>query len=216
MRRFLALLWLTACSHHIESPMRDAVVDRFSTQFHRCVPLGWVPAAVDGSYVPSYSFDFSPRTTWLRAMWVGWIPNRAQYTAAGRSESRLLNALARKGLLEVQLARSGTWYRLKWSAFSYYFEGNNFGNNPLHLSYLCYSRIVPDVVTVNAGRNVRFTWHSETDAAWADDPIVQRYSVNLAPTRSPATVEVAKRAGSWMVTRASYDVTNTLRDPSAW
>ncbi len=58
---------------------------------------------------------------------------------------------------------NGIRYNLTERAFPYYFEGNDFGDNPDHLSYLCYSRLVPDrVVSSQAvhqfdepGRNAR-------------------------------------------------------------
>ncbi len=222
------LILLGACSHSIDSVLHGAIFDRFSAQFHRCVPLGWVPEPVDGSYVPGYSVEYSPRDVWLPPLWLGFVPGRALHTVHGLSAYRLLKEFVKAGLVESQPARRGTWYRLTERAVPYYFEGNDFGNNPLHLSYLCYSTIVLDGLAWSAGAQagadggdahafkVRFTWHSDSEATWAANPVVQRYSVTLAPTQSPAAVEVAKRDGSWEVARAYYDATNTLTNPSAW
>jgi hypothetical protein len=224
----LGLVTFASCSGRADSFLYDAIDDRFSGQFHRCVPLGWEPAPVDGSYVPSYSIEYSPRDAWLPPLWLGFLPDWARSTTEGRSTYRLLTALAGADLVEGERGSHGTLYRLTERAAPFYFEGNDFGNNPLHLPYLCYSTIVPDRLTSSAGKRkgqrdgitatftVRFAWHSHSNAAWAADPVIQHYSVNLAPAQSPAVVEVAKREGTWEVARAYYDATNTLADPSAW
>jgi hypothetical protein len=224
----LGLISFASCSHRADSFLYDAIDDRFSGQFHRCVPLGWEPAPVDGSYVPSYSIEYSPSDAWLPPLWLGSLPDWARSTTEGRSTYRLLTALARAGLVESERGAHSTLYRLTERGAPFYFEGNDLGNNPLHLPYLCYSAIVPDRLTSSTGRKkgqsdgvtasftVRFAWHSDPDAAWAADPVIQHYSVNLAPTQSPAVVEVANRNGWWEVAHAYYDASNTLADPSAW
>lgn len=219
----IALITLAACSH---SAFQRVITDRFADQFHRCIPLGWNAFPIDGTYVPDYSVEFSPRDVWLAPLWVGFVPSSVQVSPPGSLAYQILNALVQAGMATSEPVRNGTRYHLTERAVPYYFEGSDFGNNPLHLSYLCYSKIVPDQILWTApvrgrqGADVRnmhiaFSWHETAPAAWASDPLIQSHSVVLAPTRSPAVVTVSYVHGSWEVTAAD-EGSNTLTSVSVW
>ena len=220
----IALITLAACSHNA---FQQLITDRFADQFHRCVPLGWNASSVDGAFVPDYSVEFSPHDVWLPPLWVGFVSSRIQSRPQGLLVYQLLNVLVQAGLAKSQPVRNGIRYHLTDRAFPYYFEGNDFGNNPLHLSYLCYTKLVPDRILWTApgrrrpGANVRtarvaFTWHETAAAAWAGDPLIQSHSVVLAPTRSPAVVTVSYAHGSWDLIAANYQAASTLTSDSVW
>lgn len=225
----LSLFSLTACASSSQQILLNAVEEQFNGQFHKCVPLGWNPSPVDGSYVPIFSVEFRERDAWLPPLWLGFMPRRAIDTPNGRTAVEVLNALARSGLIEQRYINNAIRYNLTERAFPYYFEGNDFGDNPDHLSYLCYSRLIPDrVVSSQAvhqltnGRNaadavrVAFSWHASEDDAWANDPVIQSHSVVLAPTRSPAIIILASRHGELNVDRVKYEPIDTLAQPSIW
>jgi D-alanyl-D-alanine carboxypeptidase len=218
---------LTACAHGTNATFQRVLSDHYSDQFHRCVPLGWNAAPVDGSFAPAYSVQFSPRDVWLAPLWLGFVPTRIQDSPQGSLALQLLNALVAAGLAKSELVRNGTRYHLTERAFPYYFEGNDFGENPLHLPYLCYSKIVPDQVLWtspvrgHAGADptsarVAFSWHESSEAPWASDPLIQSHSVVLAPTRSPAVVTISNKHGDWDVTAADYEPSNALTSEFAW
>ena len=224
----LSLFSLTACMSS-QQLLLNAVEEQFSGQFHKCVPLGWNPLPVDGSYVPSFSVEFRERDAWLPPLWLGFLPRSAINTPNGRTAAVVLNALARSGLIEKRYMNNGIRYNLTERAFPYYFEGNDFGDNPDHLSYLCYSRLVPDRVVssqavhqLTSGRNaadavrVAFSWRASEDAAWANDPVIQSHSVVLAPTCSPAIITLASRHGELNVDRIKYESIDALAQPAVW
>jgi hypothetical protein len=157
------------------------------------------------------------------------LPKKALNTSNGRTAAVVLNALVRSGLVQKQYMRAGIRYNLTERAFPHYFEGNDFGDNPDHLSYLCYSRIVPDRIVssraihqlAGGGRfagalRVAFSWHASEDDDWAKDPVIQSHSVVLAPTRSPALVIFEDQHGELHVDRSTYEAINILARPAAW
>jgi hypothetical protein len=206
----LTALVLTACSHNT---FQRAITDHYADQFHRCIPLGWNASPIDGSFVPDYSVEFSPRDVWLAPLWVGSVPARIRTRPQALLAYQMLNVLVQAGMAKSESTQNGTRYYLTERAFPYYFGGNDFGNNPLHLSYLCYSKIIPDRIIWTApvrghlGANMRtrvaFSWHESAAATWASDPLTQSHSVILAPTRSPAAVTVSYVQKSWEVTAAA-------------
>lgn len=225
----LSLFSLTACALSSQQILLNAVEEQFSGQFHKCVPLGWNPLPVDGSYVPTFSVEFRERDAWLPPLWLGVLPSSAANTPNGRTAAEVLNALAHSGLIEKRYMHNAIRYNLTERAFPYYFEGNDFGNNPDHLSYLCYSRLEPDRIVSSqvvhrsvSGRNaadavrVAFSWHASEEDAWAKDPVIQSHSVVLAPTRSPAIIVLASRHGELTVDRAKYEAIDTLAQPAVW
>lgn len=206
---------IASCARGPDNTFQRVVAEQFAGQFHRCVPLGWNATAVDGSYVPAYSVQFSPRNVWLAPLWIGFVPSAALNGRQGTMAYEILNRLVANGMVTSERVGSGFRFYLTQRAFPYYFEDNDLGDNPLHLSYLCYSQIVPDRVVTN-GLRASFTWHEGPAAPWADDPLLQSHSVILAPTRSPAVVTIAWRHGSWEVAAAGYDTSGALTSPLAW
>jgi hypothetical protein len=224
----LSVLSLTACTLSRQQTLLNAVEENFGGQFHKCVPLGWNPSPIDGSYVPKFSVEFHERDAWLPPLWLGLLPRSAVKTPDGRTAAELLSALARAGLVERRHVNNGIRYNLTPKAFPYYFEGNDFGDNPDHLSYLCYSRLIVDRVvssqvvhqfTGASNANavcVAFSWHASEDDDWAKDHVIQSHSVVLAPTRSPALITLAYRHGQLNVDRGKYEPIDTLAQPSVW
>jgi hypothetical protein len=224
----LAVFSLVACASR-QQTLLNAVEEQFDGQFHKCIPLGWNPAPIDGSYVPNFSVELRERDAWLPPLWLGFLPKRAANTPNGRTAAEVLDALARSGLVEKRRVNNGIRYNLTQRAFPYYSEGDDFGDNPDHLSYLCYSRLIVDRVVLrqtlhqfassgNAGDAVRvaFSWHASEGDAWAKAPMIQSHSVVLAPTRSPAIVVLAYRHGELTVDRAKYEPTDMLAQPAVW
>lgn len=85
----LSLFSLTACMSS-QQLLLNAVEEQFSGQFHKCVPLGWNPLPVDGSYVPSFSVEFRERDAWLPPLWLGFLPRSAINTPNGRTAAVVL------------------------------------------------------------------------------------------------------------------------------
>lgn len=108
----LSLCSLTACAFSRQHILLNAVEEQFSGQFHKCVPLGWNPAPVDGSYVPSFSVEFRERNAWLPPLWLGFLPRSAVNTPNARTAAGVLNALARSGLIEKRYMSNGIRYNL--------------------------------------------------------------------------------------------------------
>lgn len=213
----LSLCSLAACASSSQQVLLNAVEARFSGQYHKCVPLGWNPLPVEGSYVPSYSVEFREPDAWLPPLWLGLLPRSAMTTPSGRTAAKVLDALARSGLVAKRYANDGIRYNLTERAVPYYFEGNDFGNNPDHLSYLCYSRLVPDrVVSSRTAGRLAFSWHASEDDDWARDAVIQSHSVILAPTRSPASIILGSWDGELSVDRAAYQPIDRLVQPAAW
>lgn len=96
----LSLFTLTACTFSRQHILLNAVEEQFRGQFHECVPLGWNPSPIDGSFVPTFSVEFREREAWLSPLWLGFLRWSAIKTPNGRTAAEVLNALARTDLIE--------------------------------------------------------------------------------------------------------------------
>jgi hypothetical protein len=202
-------------------------------QYHECVPLGWNPVPVAGVFSPGYSTEFRQTVEWLPAFWLGKIQMGELTHADGRVAYQVLEALVRKGLLEKHVAQGSFRYNLTLRGLPYYFDRNQYGNNPDHLPYLCYSTIVPVDVTWSQSLRVEriwdefprmqvfraaFTWRVGPDAEWANDAILRSHSVILTPTQSPALAKLVNWGGDWEIEHI-YTFTPMLpklADASVW
>ncbi len=192
----LAAAALSSCSPTDHRIILYALRERF--HYYECVPLGWVPVPVDGTYVQGYSAELDQTDWWLPPKWVGSIRiDRLKHRDA-RVTYALLNELVRVGMLDRNRVKNSFRYHLTWRALSYYFDENDFGNNPEHYSFLCYSKIAPQRVVWNEPIHRERIGGSETDvfrakvewlpgpvAAWAEDAFLQSHSVTLVPARDP-------------------------------
>jgi hypothetical protein len=203
-------------------------------QFHECVPLGWNVVPDHGLAIPGTSVEvneYGNGRAWLPAMWLAQIRAGSMSRADVRATVQLLDALTRAGLLVREFGHRGLLYHLTAAALPYYFSENTRGNNPDALSYLCYSRIVPDRVTwtrpvhVEASAGGRetvfragFAWHGGTIASWALDPFIRSHGVVLAPTRSPAIAKFVQHGRTWFVSAlyCEYPPLPLVVDASAW
>lgn len=202
-------------------------------QYHECVPLGWDPVPVAGAFSPGYSSEFRQKVEWLPAFWLGKIQAGELAHADARVAYNVLNALARKGLLEKHSVAGSFQYNLTMAGLPYYFDQNQFGNNPDHLPYLCYSTIVPMDLKWSQALHIErigdellrmqvfraaFTWRASADADWANDAFLRSHSVILVPTQSPALAKLVNWGGYWEVEHM-YTFTPMLPklvDASAW
>jgi hypothetical protein len=112
--------------------------------YHQCVPLGWAPVPVSGTYYPGYTATAQNYAMWLDALWRGHIERNDLRTRQARSVYGTLNYLAAAGLLARKAGRSGFDYFLTPRAIPYYYGSSTFENNRDSLTYLCYSSIVPN------------------------------------------------------------------------
>lgn len=179
--------------------------------YHECVPLGWQPVPVHGTYYPGYTASAQNYAEWLDALWRGYIPRRDLRQAQARAVYATLNHLASSGLLVRETDASGYRYFLTPRALGYYYGSSSFKDNRDSLPYLCYSNIVPQridwIAKISApnGTPVRddaqwyrlqFSWKPGSPASWADS-FIRAHSVVLAPLTSPTTARVLLRDGQW-------------------
>jgi hypothetical protein len=204
-----------ACAPTDHGAVLRELRSQLAVQFHECVPLGWNVVPHHGLAIPGTSVEvneYGDGRVWLPAMWLAQIRPGSMRRADVRATARLLDALTRAGLLRRESGPRGVFYHLTDTALPYYFAENTRGNNPDQLSYLCYSRIVPDRVMwtervrvkTSASReerafNAKFAWHGATIASWALDPFIRSHGVVLAPTRSPAIAKFVQHGQTWFV-----------------
>lgn len=189
---------------------------------HRCVPLGWLPVAVAGSYYPDYSIEYRPEGVWLRPYWIGAIFNGQQNEPHIRKVAEVMDALAAVGLVQQQKIRIGHVYRLTPKAIPYYSEDNSYGDNPDHLPFLCYTRIVPtkiESLVSGTGQSleVRFSWNETAASQWAND-YLREHSVILPPLSSPVMATLQKDQYGWQVQdlHTRFPMLGHVLNPRAW
>jgi len=185
--------------------------------YHDCVPLGWKPVPVSGSYVPGYSASVQNYGEWLDALWRGHIERSDLRSAQARDVFAVLNRLTQERLLTRKIKGNGWNYYMTVRALPYYYGSSVFHDNRDSLPYLCYSAIVPQHIDwlMPAPRRARsadgarwykmqFSWVPSTAPEWANDTLVRMHSVVLPPLTSPTTASLAYSDGDWYVTNL-YD-----------
>lgn len=196
--------WLDAggpANSHFAMSSLDA---QLSDQYHECVPLGWNPQPVAGSYYPAYSAEYRENGVWLHPYWLGRVRRSDLNDPNKHLVYDVMNALVHAGLLQRSAAGDALYYRMTLAATPYYYEANSYGNNPDHLPYLCYSRIVPQAILSRArmGRNafrVKFAWQVSEAAPWANDRFLRDHSVVLPPLTNPALATFVREHGMWAI-----------------
>ncbi len=231
----LILAALSACSPTNHLVIMHFVNAQFARQNYQCVPLGWVPVPFDGTYYEGYSAELDETDWWLPPKWVGSVNSSELKHADVRVTYELLNELVSVGMLDRDRVHGGFRYHLTMRALPFYFDENDFGNNPEHFAYLCYSGIVPQRVIWNQPIHVEqvhggsgktqvfraaFEWLPSTVAPWADSAFIQSHSVILAPTKGPIVVKFVNRQGTWEISNVHLFASALPRigfaDASAW
>ena len=228
---FMAVTSLGACAPTDARVILKNVQTQLANQYHECVPLGWAPVPVAGTYYPGYSIEASDERAWLKALWIGVVRADAMSRPDVRATYDVLDQLGQAGLVVKRRFPQGFFYHLTMRAMPYYFDGNDFGNNPDHIPYLCYSRVVPDRVVRNRSvradrvggrtRNVfraAFHWHASEIAAWAAGPLLRSHGVVLAPTQNPVVTKFVMVQRSWLIETIATTgrPVPRLADASAW
>lgn len=228
----LLLLAPTACSSPPQAELLDALSAQMAVQNHDCVPLGWAPVPVSGTYYPGYTATVANYEEFLDAVWRGRIEDGDLRKPAARDVRTVLDRLVARGLLDVKRQRAGYDYYLRPAAFAYFYGSSMYGNNHDSLPYLCYTTILPQqIVTMRPipapyplrVRNVQwydatFTWTPSDAAGWASDPVLRAHSVALAPLNSPVSARVYRIGSVWHITHLeTHDrMLPALADASVW
>lgn len=225
------VLFLTACAPTRERLILKNLQAQLASQYHNCVPLGWSPVPVAGTYYPGHSIESSQEASWLKALWVGFIQVDGLNDPEVRATRDVLEHLVRAGLVAENRFPHGYRYHLTMAGAPYYFDGNDFHNNPDHIPYLCYSKIAPEGVVwtrpVHSERvgdrtadifRVSFQWKAGENASWASDPLLRSHSVTLAPVTSPAIATFIRSRDVWVVAGISTFGRSVPRvaDASVW
>ena len=223
---------LTGCSPTDQRVIMNRLNSQLTQQYHECVPLGWNPVPVAGTYYPGSSAEFVEENTWLRPVWLGSVRTSDLLRPETRAIYRVLNKLVKAGMVEKNRTPGGFRYHLTMRALPYYFDDNALGNNPDHIPYLCYSKIVPQRVIWNqpihleqsrdnVGRievfRVAFSWTSSPVGSWSADADLRSRSVILAPVASPTIVKFIKSGKTWEIGSIEAPLRNPrLVDVSLW
>ena len=205
---------LNACSPTSHWFVMHTLRTQLALQYHECVPLGWDPVPVAGTYYPGYSAELQDTNSWLPALWLGSIHTSDLRQPDGRAAYEVLNELVRVGMLERKQVAAAFHYRLTLRAVPYYFDDNEYGDNPEHWPYLCYSRMVPTQVVWNQAIReerygegsqqaeafrVAFEWQPSPVPLWANDATLRSHSVILAPRRIRVIAKFIKRDRQWAI-----------------
>ena len=228
----LAASLLTACARTDDRAILGMLRTQLAKQYHACVPLGWTPVPNAGTYYPGVSVTMQENGVWLPAVWVARVRRRDLTRPDVRAAAAVLDELTKKDMLVRTTAPGGARYNLARIGWDFFYDENDFGNNPDHIPYLCYSTIVPERV-VSSGPvrrerlheqshdedvfRVTFTWAPSRVAGWANDAFLRSHSVDLGPTESPATATFAKRHGEWTIVQLSTPTPEgRVIDRSVW
>jgi hypothetical protein len=228
----LAAALLTACTRTDDRAILSMLQTQLAKQYHECVPLGWAPVPNAGTYYPGVSVTVEENGVWLPAVWVAHVRSHDLTRPDVRTAAAVLDELTAKGMLVRTTAPDGNRYRLARAGSDFYYDDNEYGNNPDHIPYLCYSTIVPQrIMSTEPPRRERlpgashdddvfraaFAWTPSPAAAWANDPFLRTHSIELGPTESPATATFANRHGDWTIVQLSTPTPEGhVVNPSAW
>lgn len=208
-----------------------ALASALEVQYHACVPLGWNPVAVAGTYYPGYIASRQTYEETWDAIWRGRILVADATKHGVKPVYDVLNHLVKAGLLRRVRAASYYDYYLTYEALPYYYDTSWFDNNRGDMQYLCYSKIVPNRIVWS--QRIRrpsdwsgpaqwyrasFTWTASTPLAWARDPFLRSHSVILAPLKSPTIAKMFYLDKTWHVVNI-YDKTwmmPKVSDAAVW
>ncbi len=151
---------LTACAPTRAQIATRALASGLDDKYHECVPLGWDPVPSAGYYYPGYTSEYREQGVWLRPFWIGVVHAAYADDPRVRTAQQVMDALVDAGMLQREMLPGATYYRLTHLAIPYYFEDNHYGDNPDHLPYLCYSRLIPRQI-LSTGEAMRGSFRGE-------------------------------------------------------
>jgi hypothetical protein len=219
------LAFAAACAPTSDFSIMRAARGHFAHTYHQCVPLGWNPTPIYGTYYPGYDVEFEESDWWLPPIWLGYLPQSAAYDRRAQTAERVLELLATAGMVHRDTFSGASYYHITDTAFVYYYDDDDFGNNPGHAPYLCFSSIVPrrvlwkQPVHVESGIptfRAAIAWSASPAAAWAANPTLRKYSVTLAPVHSPVILKFAKMRDGWQIASVYPSAPDVLADAAAW
>lgn len=231
-----AVTALAACAPNDPRVVIRELRSELAQQYHECVPLGWNPVPVAGTYYPGANVVVEEEgngEVWLPALWIARIPKRLRARDAGvRAAGGVLDELVRGGMIRRAGGLGGATYRLAPDAIPFFFSENALGSNPPAYPYLCYSTIVPQRVVATdpihterlpSGVDVQvfhatFTWTASEPAAWARSDFIRRHSVVLGPDENPLSAELVRGDGGWHVAALRGPISQQphVVDASVW
>lgn len=212
----LLILVLSACASRPPTANRvllDYLSNEMTFQYHECVPLGWAPVPVAGTYVEGYSATLGGYDEFLDAIWRGRIETSTLHKRDVFVVFNVLNHLVYAGLLARSDRADGYDYFLTWNAVPYFYASSRYSNNRGSKPYLCYSTVVPDriawvqrlhiekTLSVHVSQLqefiISFEWKPSPRADWANDQFLRSHSVILAPITSPTTAKLYYLHAQW-------------------
>jgi hypothetical protein len=179
--------------------------------YHECVPLGWKPVPVRGTYYPGYTASAATYAEFLDAVWRGHVAAADLRSPDAAAVFAVLNHLRAAGLLTRNYRHHAYDFYLTPRAYPYYYGSSVFKDNHDSLPYLCYSTITPErilwkraIAAPQSARgsgaqwyHVQFTWKPAAPAAWARDAFLRAHSVVLAPVASPTEARLYYENQNW-------------------
>lgn len=216
---------VAACAPNSAFTIMHAAQAHFARAYHQCIPLGWNPTPIYGTYYPGYDVELEESDWWLPPIWLGYLPQSVAYGRRARTAERVLALLVGAGMVKRDTYSGASYYHITDAAFDYFYDDDNLGNNPGHAPYLCFSKIVPQRVLwkqpVHAERGastfrVALAWSAGPPAPWAANPELRKYAVTLAPARAPLILKFAKTKDGWQIVNVYPSAPNLLADAAAW
>jgi hypothetical protein len=197
--------------------------DALQGQPHACVPLGWNPVPAGGYYYPGYSTSYQKPGVWLPPLWLGVIYDDQRNDADVRASYDVINALISVGMVRVERRSHATFYHLTMNAVPYYFNSNNYGEDPDGIPMLCYSTIVPTKIlstsaVVGGSFKATFQWRPSPPAGWAATTFFRTHSIILPPLQETAIATFRKYPWGWSMHSLSTSAPMLGRpvDASVW
>lgn len=220
------LLWtliLGSCAPNSAWSVMRVTQDALATQPHECIPLGWnVVPVVNHYFAPGTSVELTEEGIWIPAAWIGSV-RQGRSTSDVRQIRTVLAALRKAALIQTREVGKSLQYRLTAEGLKYYYDENDYKNNPAHLSYLCYSHIVPvRVVWSSPVKSEQFragiAWQASPPAQWASDPVLRAHTVVLSPTSTTVVASFKKQGHQWYLQRLEEPGIGLpkVADPKAW
>ncbi len=197
--------------------------DDLATLPHACIPLGWNAVPVVKHYfAPGTSVELTEEGVWIPAAWIGSV-REGRGTSDVRQIRTVLAALRNAGLIQTREAGKSLQYRLTAEGLKYYYDENDYKNNPAHLSYLCYSHVVPvRIVWRSPVKSEKFraaiAWEPSPPAQWASDPVLRAHTVVLSPASTTVVASFIKQGHQWSLQRLDEPGIGLpqVADPKAW
>jgi hypothetical protein len=199
----LACVLLCSCSRHSDRDVAAYALASTVATYHDCVPLGWNPVRVMASFYPGFSAEYLENGVWLHPFWLGEIDASDLRARDVRTTFNVLNAMVAAGLLDRTSRKGSYYYRVTLKGKNYYYDGNQVGENPDHLPYMCYSRLALDriVAASRSGNEIHATFRVRIDriAEWSDNPVLRSNRVELPPADSVEQAVLRRSNADWQV-----------------